>query len=535
MENIKVKISENKLLFIIIVITFFLIMFLCKYQMFAQDEYNYSNVDRSNERVDSVSDIIETQINMYKEWTGRIPVSGLIQLFLYIGTPVYNVVNSLVFIVALIFICKVLNNKVSILQISGVLFLIVFAIGSFWEKFIWISGSLNYLWPVTAILIVMYYIYNIIINNKSLKSLEKAFLYFMSFFAGWSQENAAFVLGSFFMIIIVLNIKKILKRDNKISSTVIISTLLFGVGAILLIFAPGNFSRLGDSDTSVTFEHILNNFSQIKYLIIIYILTTVLALISTKSRDKILHQILYFMIPCGIALVPMLIIHEFPQRAMLAYEICFMICISNNIMILENKFNKNKKSMMIITYIVSISAISILTYKTWFAFKYVEPYKEEIDEQINYARLTNNKDVVLTKFERYDQAEKLGIYMDPFPKTLDISIINTYIARYYGFNSITALDKDTSMIEIILDNEEKIENYNLINKDTNQFVSGRILNTVLQMPNLTVKDRVIFIIPTSMIDKVFVDFPDVIKNKVKKVIIKDIYKTVEVDSRMFVK
>lgn len=535
MTFFRAGISNKNMVISILILTYLLIYLLCKFDMFAQDEYNYSNVAGTSERVKSIGDIVNTQKILYEQWSGRIPALAGIQLFLLVGTPIYNIINSVVFIVSLLSICKVINKKISFLQISSILFLILYAINVFWEKFIWISGSLNYLWTITAMLIVMKYIYKIIIKEEEIKLLDKILLFILSFFAGWSHENTAFILGSFLFVIIGVNWKKILKLDNKKKQIIIFSTLLFIFGSILLIFAPGNFYRLGTSDTSLTIKYILRNLYKIKYLILIYILITIVAFIYGKRKDKILNQVLYFIFPCIIALIPMVIIHDFPQRAMLAYEICFMICIADSILILEQRFQKYNMYIKVFTVIISLLAISNLLYKAWFAYKYVNPYKISMEKEINYAKANSKNDVILTKFDKYDEAKKIGMYMDPFPKTLDISIINTYMAKYYGVNSIIALDKNTSMIEIILNDEEILTNYNLVDKNTYQVVSMRMSNTELQMPNLTMSKRIVYVIPTSLINDVIVDFPNRIINNINKVYIKDLNDVFEVNIDKFIK
>ena len=51
---------------------------------------------------------------------------------------------------------------------------------------------------------------------------------------GWSQENVAFVLGSYIIVIGLSNIKKFIKYSIKEKILIISSIILFGIGALLL-------------------------------------------------------------------------------------------------------------------------------------------------------------------------------------------------------------------------------------------------------------------------------------------------------------
>ena len=57
--------------------------------MMAPDEYNYSNIAWTDHRLSSIGDIITSQMSMYQQWTGRIPVHTTIQTILYLGTWIY--------------------------------------------------------------------------------------------------------------------------------------------------------------------------------------------------------------------------------------------------------------------------------------------------------------------------------------------------------------------------------------------------------------------------------------------------------------
>ena len=185
-------------------------------------------------------------------------------------------------------------------------------------------------------LVVMYFYYKIFEKDEKLQKYQIPIFFIFSFFAGWSQENVAFVLGSYIIVIGLSNLKKFKAYSIKEKATIITSIVLFGIGALLLIFAPGNFARMGTNETGLQIENIITRFAEIKYLIAIYIITIIaIFLINVTSKEekktKVLKNQILFILPIAIALLPMIIISEFPTRSMLPYEIMIIIITIANI------------------------------------------------------------------------------------------------------------------------------------------------------------------------------------------------------------
>lgn len=531
MENLKKMVKEHKSWLIIFVAIFILIYAMCTSNMYAQDEYNYSNITWTNQRISSMHDLLTSIKLIYFNWSGRIIALGLSQLFLYLGIGYYDILNSIVFVAFIYMLGKVARKENSTICILAALWLVATQINDFWQKFIWEAGSFNYLWTVLFMLITMYYFYHIIINDKKNSKFENVVFYFFSFCAGLSHENTAFVTGMFIIIMFLVNIKKLLKLDLKEKIKLITPVLLFGIGAMILIFSPGNFSRLGESDTTIMFSHIKDNFLGIKTLIMIYVVSSIVVYILGKkeSRDVVKNSFVYFIIPMIFAVLPMLIIHEFPPRAMLAYEACIIIAVLNNVFELEKFIVEKRKVQVAVITVLTVIAFVPITYTAWFAKEYIEPYKENMISQLNYCKMAGMDEAVIEQFDKLEKAQELNIYMDMFPKISDISIINTYMSSYYEFSSITALPKNCIMIEVDITNENEIIPYNLINRETNEVYSTRIMGTELQMPNLTYQNRICFAIPESELDNVKLDIPADIVNKVVSAEIKSIGKIETID------
>ena len=122
--------------------------------LLSPDDYNYTWVQGSNmtQRVDSIENCIQTAKFFYNNWTGRVIPHVLVGIFRNLNPHIFEIVNSIVFIIFIIVITKVLNEKSTFLGILATFGYLAFSM-MFGEKFAWISGACNYLWSCTFLAI----------------------------------------------------------------------------------------------------------------------------------------------------------------------------------------------------------------------------------------------------------------------------------------------------------------------------------------------------------------------------------------------
>ena len=75
--------------------------------------------------------------------------------------------------------------------------------------------------------------------------------------------------------------------NNKQKAYIILSILLFGIGVILLIFAPGNFKRMNTTESKLQITNIIQNFKLIGNLIGIYIISLFGLVFTNGSKENI--------------------------------------------------------------------------------------------------------------------------------------------------------------------------------------------------------------------------------------------------------
>lgn len=468
----------------LILLIFGSLFLLCHSVLVSPDDYNYTFVQGTfmQKRVDSLENALETAKYFYNNWTGRVIPHVLIGIFRNMNELIYEIINSLVFIIFITTTSKVLNKKSSFLSILSVFGYLAFS-RMFGEKFGWISGAFNYLWPSTFLVIFIYYFYNYFKKQKDINILGKILLVLFAFLTGFMHENVSFVGGAFLCCLMIFNIKEFLKFEKSKKVIVILTFIMFCLGAFACIFAPGNLTRAGQTDTSFTWEF-LNNYKENIGPILVVILSIIVVTIvdnfeniklkkDLKEYDLKLakEELLFFILPALIATIPMAMIAYFPPRAFLAYETLFMIVLAKNVYYLAEKFGKYEKTIAVISILLTLFVFGRFSPSTLGQINYIIPYKAKVTSQYEEAKAKGEKDVVVSEFEFLQwihREDGINIY-NFFPEFIYKMPVNVLIAQYYGFDRVTAIGDDEYLIEIQVDTQG-INEYEVIDIDTGEVV-----------------------------------------------------------------
>lgn len=242
------KESLRKLeIFFIIAFVFCTVFILNYYTQYTSDDYMYHyffdyGMPHEETRVlESIWEIPKSMINHYNLWNGRVFVHGIIQFFMMFDKNIFNVFNTIIYIILGLIIYKHIfpcsKEYIPIWLLSIYILMWIF-IPIFGQSVLWLSGSINYLWMAVIILAFLFpyrkHEYNY--ENKKDSLLMIILMFIFGFFAGASKENGS---GAMIMMEIFFVIYWKYKKINipKWSIVGIISSI---IGLVFILVAPGN-------------------------------------------------------------------------------------------------------------------------------------------------------------------------------------------------------------------------------------------------------------------------------------------------------
>ena len=129
----------------------------------------------------------------------------------------------------------------------------------------------------------------------------------------------------------------------------------------------------------------------------------------------------------------------------------------------------------------------------------------------------------------YLQSRIAKFLIDSSPQTFSTNLINTYMATYYGFDSIQAIKDNEYLINIKLKEEVKNTTYNLIDNNNNIVATSLIDNTLVNT------NKIQFIISKEDLNNIKIDLPEEIKTKIQKIELKSVLKTEDVQPSSVIK
>ena len=466
--------------------------------LYSPDDYSYANVIGGEDlKITSISEVVQDAKYLYTNWTGRIIPHLLIGFFMTTNTLIFKILNTILFIILLILITKFINRKTSYLSIIVAFGFFVYG-KMFGEKFAWISGSVNYLWTSTALIAYLYSIYGYFVENRELQKWKKIAIVICGFLIAFSHEVMAFVGGSLLGVLFLVNIKKIWKKSKSDVVFLVSSILLFGIGAILTMIAPGNVARSTlDIKTGGTPFACLGNYRDIKWQLFIT-LGTMIAIGALKQKELLKKEILYFIIPCIIATIPFSIMGYFPPRTFVPYEALIIAITTANIQYICDYYKEHKKCIIVISCIVTTVVFARMLPTTYSDIRYILPYKIKVTKQLEEAKTNMKKDIVVSKFLFMDKIRREDlINIDNFfLETANDAAPNVFTSIYYRFDKISAISDIDYLIEIDTDITQNVD-YGILNKDT------------LELINIVpASDKIIFTIPKEQFGTYVVDCRD---------------------------
>lgn len=328
----------NLLLFgAIVAVTFIYMVFLNIKTPLIADDFVYTFIFGTSMPVMNPGDILNSQISYYTTWGGRIVAETLTQLFMFLGKDFFNIANSLcylIFCLAVYFLAVGRRIRFELFLLTTVL--IWFCIPMFGQTVMWLTGSCNYLWCGTIILLAIlpFRLY----EEKQTKRLNSIwFALVMSplfFISGITNENTA---GA--MILIMLMFCAVYFKRKMRIPVFAFTALFFSIcGFACMIFAPGNSLRVENESAvaevtmMVGSNPVITRLSYFAYnlyaLMPLVILAAIAFVLLRNEKDRSAWTNFgIFTVAAVAAMVVMLVPPKFPPRAMFGLAAFLIIAV----------------------------------------------------------------------------------------------------------------------------------------------------------------------------------------------------------------
>ena len=420
------------------------------------------------ERVNSIQDILVSQWRHYFTGNGRTIAHLFVQFFIWQGKWLFNLVNSLVFVLLILQIHWISDRgKISFVNLRASNFFWIFFtlwtfVSGFWSVYLWLAGACNYLWSIVILLFFLIPYERKYFDNESqiFQTYKMRLLFFLlGICAGWGNENTicwiilvlAFWLYRLFLL-------------RQIESWMVYGFVGLCIGYALLMFAPGNAVK-----TNYYLEnYFMNNwltiysaaylkdrilyFGTIEYfqLLLWYFIFTSFRKLNKieKNKTEISKYCLLAKVCCILSLLfnlIMLLTPDFPLRCGFA-SLVFIIIASSLIIRTEEITGKYfidlkvKKILTLLSYCVFV----VTLFGTYLGCFHIYEYDSNIKSIIQQHKESDDKEGVL-EVPEYKQNSRVidlvsGMHlMQPTISNNENDWINVAVARYYGIKGIKTI------------------------------------------------------------------------------------------------
>lgn len=413
----------------VIVVSFAVVLFLNISTPLISDDMTYLYIYGETGEITSISDIIQSQINHYFLWGGRSVVHFIAQLLLMLPYYVADILNAAIYILFISLIywhCKG-GGKNSLYLFVLIGLAVWFLQPVFGDTVLWITGSANYLWGTTFVLLFLlpYRRY----EGESKSQLMTLFyciaIFLWGIVAGWTNENTAGAM----VLIALLFLYYYKKRGWRIPFWAISGVVGGLIGFLVMILAPGNFERAGEASllNLYVFGYRLFNYT----LTFFYYGGTAILLASvmlvfynhfyksTNEQAVVFSLSFIYYIAAVAAVYAMLLSPTFPRRAL--FGVITFLIIGAGILCYNLNF-KNKLIRQLRTFVLVIGFLGFV-FTFYLASKEIITYQNIVAERENNIEQAKQNGISSCEFKRFDG----GIYIhgeDPYSAKA--------MSRFYG-------------------------------------------------------------------------------------------------------
>ncbi len=403
------------------------------------------------ERVDSFSDIAQSMWSHYFTWGGRILTHTIIQFFVWIGKPWFDIANTIIFaaLVLLIIFLANLWQHVSRAALLWIFFSVFILMKLSAVTLFWLTGSCNYMWAAFFQLLFLAP-YVKALRSKS-SSGNVALMILLGLIAGWSNEAGALVTICLTGFLIGLS-----KSRGLLRSWMTAGLLAAIVGCALMMFAPGNFVRLGLTHagyhytTEIFFEHLTNSFATIVGVDTIVLLPMIAYFLRRAHGRLNTSEILMIAFAATGLLVPTAMLFSPEFNLQVSFTSLVFVLVATTSAILESSpinfaAHLPKKFLrgLSLSLIVLFTAYGLsLIYVDVSIFREANRQAQYIHEHAELYPVPMPPMHIRHRFEKIHGDRSVAPYMEYFAgvEAKNDSCRNSCAAQYYGAKYVYAVD-----------------------------------------------------------------------------------------------
>ncbi|MBQ9687355.1 MAG: hypothetical protein IJV41_12555 [Oscillospiraceae bacterium] len=229
-------------LFLALVLIFIIILYCNHLTPLSGDDYCYMFSFADGSRIQQISDIFPSMNAHWHTTNGRVIPHFFVQLFLMYPKTIFNIVNALIFTLYIFLIYRLafLFSSFSVqnqnLLLLATVFCVVWLLSQvFGTVFLWLDGSVNYLWCEVIVLLwlipqVLHY------SRGQTMNIGLEVLYaLLSLLVGNYAENSS--VAAVFLSMVFLALTRFYRRE-KLRRWQVTSFIAMVLGFLLLAFAP---------------------------------------------------------------------------------------------------------------------------------------------------------------------------------------------------------------------------------------------------------------------------------------------------------
>lgn len=433
-----IRINKSRKVLCAFYVAVFGFIFLCNtLTLKLVDDFSYSYSWADGTRVTSILDIFGSMAAHAQTMNGRLVAHGVVQFFLMLPDWIFDIVNTLMFILPIPLIVHIGQEKGernNLLHIGAFCAMWVYEL-AFGQVNLWLDGACNYLWNVgLGMLFIIPYVDYYVFDGQTEKfsSLLSAPFLILSFVMGcWGESGSA----AFIFMAAALTALGCIWQHKKLRPIHLAGILLAVVGYITIYLAPAQAGKGGSlSLSSLCFglAYCLWRLSDMWTLVVAFAILLILNWRNGTDKKRIVLALVFFL---GAMCANFLLIFaaSYPYRVALSATV---LLITANVILLNGIFNQgvyravavSMLVLLVLTTPVQMFWGALDIYQTYSSMKANEEYLIQCAED-------GVKDVVLpivnpdTKYSaiwglQYLSAETANTWP------------NDAMAKYFGLDSI---------------------------------------------------------------------------------------------------